>query len=444
MEESPDPYSFLGTLINTGFADISPDALAGLGAMLLLLFFSAMVSGSEIAYFSLTHNHIDGLRKRHKAMDRKILSLLERPNLLLATILIANNVVNISIIILSTLVFRALFDLDINPVLAFILQVALVSFLLLLFAEVLPKVYASRHPLRFSSLMAGPLLILRKLFKPLSSLLVKSTRLIDKRMERKRPHLSMSELSHALEITSDESTTEEDKRLLRGIVQFGNTYVREIMKSRVDVVAVEVGTPFKELIGIIKEAGYSRIPVYRDKFDNVEGILYIKDLLPYLEKEDSFAWQNMLRSAFFVPESKRISDLLKEFQEKKIHLAIVVDEYGGTSGLVTLEDILEEIVGEINDEFDMEEAIYSKLDSNTYVFEGKTLLKDFCKIIGADDDLFNDVKGEADTLAGLILEIKQEIPYRGDKINHGPFKFEIEAADKRRIKRIKVKITPAV
>jgi len=440
LEESPESYSNLAASLNTLILNFSFDALLGLGAIFLLLFVSAMVSGSEIAFFSLTHHDIDGFRKRQKTIDRKILALLERPNRLLATILIANNVINIAIIILSTIVFRAFFEMQLHPVLAFILQVALITFLILLFAEVLPKVYASRHPKRFSAFMAGPLLVLRKFFQPLSALLVKTTRIIDKRMEKKRPNLSMNELSHALEITTDESTTEEDKNLLRGIVRFGNTYVREIMKSRVDVVAVEYGTPFDTLILTIQEAGYSRIPVYRDNFDNVEGILYIKDLLPHLDKGSNYQWQKLLRNAFFVPESKRINDLLKEFQEKKIHMAIVVDEYGGTSGLVTLEDILEEIVGEINDEFDMEEAIYSKLDTNTFVFEGKTLLKDFCKITGTEDGVFNEIKGEADTLAGLILEIKQEIPYKGAKITYKQFVFEIESVDKRRIKRIKVKL----
>ncbi len=440
MEDSPDAFSCFITLIYTGTPTVSAETFFGLGAMLLLLFFSAMVSGSEIAFFSLTHNHLEHFKKQKSHSDKKILALLERPNHLLATILIANNVINIAIIVLSTLVFRSFYEMAIHPVVAFILQVALVTFLILLFAEVLPKVYASRYPERFSATMSGPLLVLRKIFQPLSALLVKTTRIIDRRMDKKRPNLSMDELSHALEITVDDSTDEEDKKLLRGIVRFGNTYVREIMKSRVDVIAVEYKTPFQELIRVIQNAGYSRIPVYRDSFDNVAGILYIKDLLPHLEKEKDFEWQSLLRDAFFVPESKRINELLKEFQEKKIHLAIVVDEYGGTSGLVSLEDILEEIVGEINDEFDMEEAIYSKIDQNTFVFEGKTLLKDFCKIVGADDDVFNEVRGEADTLAGLILEIKQEIPYQGDKIRFKDFEFEIEGVDKRRIKRIKVNV----
>ncbi len=440
MEESPDPYLFLTAHLITMLSSISPDVLYGLGTMILMLFLSAMISGSEIAYFSLTHHHIARIRKQKHAVDKKILALLERPNSLLATILISNNVLNIAIIILSTFVFSAIFASNLHPIVQFLIQVAAVTFIILLFAEILPKVYAARFPVRFSKVMASPLLLLRHLLFPLSSLLVKTTRIIDKRMEKKRPNLSMNELSHALEITSDETTSEEDKKLLRGIVRFGNIYVREIMKSRVDVVAVEKETPFKELIKIIREAGYSRIPVYRDNFDNVEGILYIKDLLPHLDKEDDFKWQDLLRNAFFVPESKRINDLLKEFQEKKIHMAIVVDEYGGTAGLVTLEDILEEIVGEINDEFDMEEAIYSKVDDTTFVFEGKTLLKDFCKITGTEDDIFDEIRGEADTLAGLILEIKQEIPFKGAKIKYHLFEFEIEAVDNRRIKRIKVKI----
>ncbi len=440
LEDSSGSYSCLTTPWFLLFSQSSPDAFWGLALVLVLLFASAMISGSEIAFFSLSHRHLEEVKKRHKPKDKQILSLLERPNRLLATILIANNVINIAIIILSTLVFSALFPTGMHPALEFLLQVVAITFMILLFAEVLPKVYASQHSMQFAQLMASPLIFLRKIFSPLSGLLVKTTRIIDKRMEKKRPKLSMNELSHALEITTDETTTEEDKNLLRGIVRFGNTYVREIMKSRVDVVAVEYNTPFAQLIEVIQEAGYSRIPVYKDSFDQVEGILYIKDLLPHLESEKDFQWQKMIRKGFFVPESKRISDLLKEFQEKKIHMAIVVDEYGGTSGLITLEDILEEIVGEINDEFDMEEANYSKVDNNTYVFEGKTLLKDFCKITGLEDKVFYKVRGEADTLAGLILEIKQEIPFKGAKIRFDRFEFEVEGVDKRRIKRIKVKI----
>lgn len=442
MEDSPEPYSHFVSPLLAAVQQIPVDALIGIGAVVILLLLSALVSGSEVAFFSLTHNQIEQIRKLKNARDKQVLSLLERPKRLLATILIANNIINIAVIIISSFVFRTLFDFSQHPILGFLVQVILITFLILLFAEILPKIYASKVPLKFSAFMAAPILGVRRMFYPLSTLLVKSTNAIDKRMAKKRPNISMDELSHALDITTDSTTTDEEKSLLRGIVSFGDVFAREIMKSRVDVVAVEVNTPFPELIETILEAGYSRIPVFRESFDNVEGILYIKDLLPYLEKGDDFKWQELLRNCFFVPESKKINDLLKEFQEKKIHLAIVVDEYGGTSGIVTLEDILEEIVGEINDEFDIEEAIYSKVDASTFVFEGKTLLKDFCRITKTDYSLFAEIKGEADTLAGLLLEIKKELPARGEKIWFKEFEFEVEGVDHRRIKRIKVKVHP--
>jgi gliding motility-associated protein GldE len=442
LEDSPEPFSCFVPPLLTAIQSIPSEALIGLAVILVLLFFSALVSGSEVAFFSLSHSQIEQVRKLRNPSDKHVLNLLERPKRLLATILIANNVINIAVIVLSAFVFSILFDFSDRPVIGFLIQVALITFLILLFAEILPKIYASQHPLRFSALMASPLLVLRRGFSPLSTLLVRSTTAIDRRMAKKRPNISMNELSHALEITTDQGTTDEEKNILRGIVSFSNVYAREIMKSRVDVVAVDITTPFPRLLEVILEAGYSRIPVYRESFDDIEGILYIKDLLPYLEKGAGFKWQTMLRNAFFVPESKKINDLLKEFQEKKIHLAIVVDEYGGTSGIVTLEDILEEIVGEINDEFDIEEAIYSRLDASTFVFEGKTLLKDFCRITGTDYASFAEVKGEADTLAGLILEIKRELPFRGEKIGFKNFEFEIEGVDNRRIKRIKVRVRP--
>ncbi len=440
MEDSPEPYSYLVFPVLSAINSFSAEAFMGLASMVVLLFLSALVSGSEVAFFSLNHSQIDDIKRIKKSQGTKILMLLEKPKRLLATILIANNVINIAFILLSTFVFNALFDFSYHPILGFLIQVVIVTFLILLFAEILPKIIAAQNPLRFASMMAPSISILVSAFNPLSSLLVKSTNMIDKRMSKKRPNISMNDLSHALEITSDTSTNEDDKNILKGIVSFGNVNAREIMRSRVDVVAVDIATPFQELIAIILDAGYSRIPVYRESFDNVEGILYIKDLLPYLEKEPDYQWQTLLRSCFFVPESKKINDLLKEFQEKKIHMAIVVDEYGGTSGIITLEDILEEIVGEINDEFDTEEAIYSRLDALNYVFEGKTLLKDFCKITGTDYSLFSEVKGEADTLAGLILEIRQELPFKGEKLKFKNFEFEIEGVDNRRIKRVKVRL----
>ncbi len=434
MEDLPDPYSGLLSFINP----LPFESLMGILIMFGLLFISALVSGSEVAFFSLSHHQIEGLKKGKQPVHKVILDLLDKPKRLLATILITNNVVNIGIIVLSTFVFQAWLNYEQYPILGFLVQIVLVTFVILLFAEVLPKVYASHHPQKFAALMASPMMLLRRLFYPLSSLLVHSTRAIDHRLDHNRPDISMDELSHVLEITSDEETTQEDKNILRGIVRYGDIEAREIMQPRMDVVSVEMNTPFAQLLQIITDAGYSRIPVFRENFDNVEGILYIKDLLPYLDKEEDFHWQNLVRNCFFVPENKKINDLLKEFQEKKIHLAVVVDEYGGTSGIVTLEDILEEIVGEINDEFDIEETSYTRINDHTYIFEGKTQLQDFCKITEMDYELFEEVKGESDTLAGLILEIKHDLPHKGEIIKFMDLEFEVESVDKRRIKKIKV------
>ncbi len=440
MEDSPDSYySILATIPN--FINQFPtDALIGLFIIIILLLMSALISGSEIAFFSLDHSLITKLQKRQSRASYLVLKLIKRPKYLLATILISNNMINIAVIILSSFVLTKIFDFSNSPVMGFVIQVILVTFLLLLFAEVLPKLYAKQYATKFACFMATPLFLLKGIFYPFSSVLVKATNLIDNKLERKRPNISMNELSHALDMTSDTNETEDNKKILKGIVQFGNIYAREIMKSRVDVVAVDIGTPFRQLVDLIIDAGYSRIPVYKDSFDNIEGILYIKDLLPYLEEDDDFHWQKLIRNSFFVPESKKINDLLKEFQEKKIHLAVVVDEYGGTSGIITLEDIMEEIVGEIKDEFDFEEPIFSKIDKNTFVFEGKTLLKDFCKITDTDYHIFDSIKGEADTLAGLILEIKQDLPLKGDKLDYDVFEFEVAAVDKKRIQQVKVRI----
>ncbi len=444
MEGSSDLFLFCLPGLISFIHGLSPGIFIGFVLILLLLLFSAMVSGSEVAFFSLKARQVDALRKKGTLNSKRLIALLERPKRLLATILIANNFLNIAIIILSAFVSRQLFDLfdvSLHPVLGFILQVIVITFIILLFAEVLPKIYAAQYPMRFAGFMTAPLVFCRKLFYPFSSLLVKSTSFIDKKMAKKNQKISMEELSHALEIASDEKTSEDDKKILEGIVQFSSIYAREIMRPRLDVVAVELSVPFNELLKTIAAAGYSRIPVYKDNFDNVTGILYIKDLLPFLDKKNkNFEWQKLIRNCFFVPESKKISELLKEFQEKKIHLAVVVDEYGGTSGIITLEDIIEEIVGEITDEFDVEETIFSKIDDSNYVFEGKTLLNDFCKITGIKYENFDDVKGDADTLAGLILEIKKELPYHGEKINFKNMEFLIDAVDRRRIKRIKVKI----
>jgi len=324
--------------------------------------------------------------------------------------------------------------------LGFLFEVIVVTAMILFLGEIVPKVYSTQNPKSFARFMARPLIILMRLFYPVSSLLVRSTDFIDRRIGNKSPLLTMDDLSEAVDIASGESTTDDEKKILKGIVKFSDLEVKEIMKSRMDVTAIDIRASYKEVISTILESGFSRIPVFSDSFDNIEGILYIKDLLPYLSEDDSFKWQDLIRQAYFIPENKRINDLLQEFQEKKIHLAIVVDEYGGTSGIVTMEDILEEIVGEISDEFDTEsdELPYKKIDDHTYVFDGKISLNDLCKIYNIDDRIFEEVKGDADSLAGLILEILGKLPSKGELISFRRFSFYIENADKRRIISVKV------
>lgn len=412
--------------------------------MLILLCCSALISASEVAFFSLTSKELDIIRQSTSMTGKIALQLLEKPKRLLATILIANNFVNVGIVIISTVISHEFLKYFNNPALEFVVQVFFVTFLILLLGEVIPKVYATSHPVRTASLMAYPLLILRTVFKPLSELLVYSTSIIDKRIKQKGHAISVDELSHALELTESGQTSESEKKILHGIVKFGNTDVKQIMKPRVSVLAFELHTDYKTLLKKIVESGFSRVPVYHDTFDNISGVLYIKDLLQYIDEGENFEWQKLLRSAFFVPENKKIDDLLKEFQEKKIHLAIVIDEYGGTSGIVTLEDILEEIVGDISDEFDEEDLVYSKLDDNNYVFEGKTALNDLYRVLKIEGEEFEKQKGESDTLAGFILELAGKIPERGTEIKFHNYIFKVESVDKRRIKSIKVSILPEV
>jgi gliding motility-associated protein GldE len=416
----------------------------GILAIIVLLFCSALVSGAEVAFFSIGPAQQYQLKQNEFRADSIVLILLDMPKRLLATLLISNNFFNVAIVILSTYVTTTLIDFKQTSYwLAFLIQVVVVTSLILLFGEIMPKVYATRNNLRFARFLAGPLQVAIKVFYPLSSILVSSTSFIDKRLRRKAYNVSISELSDALELTSDENTPEDEKKILQGIVKFGDIEVKEIMKSRVDVTAVEINTGFLELLNIIVDAGFSRIPVYEDSFDQVKGILYIKDLLPHIQEGNHFDWKELLRDAFFVPENKKINDLLKEFQEKKIHLAIVVDEFGGTSGIVTLEDIIEEIVGEISDEHDepVGDFNYSKLDEFNYIFEGKTSLNDFYKILELDASIFDEVRGDADSLAGLILELMEKMPERGEKITYGHFTFTVKAVDNRRIKRVLVTLS---
>lgn len=402
--------------------------------MVLLLFCSALISGSEVALFSLSPQQISGIEAEENQKNRRLLKLLRMPEELLATILIGNNFVNVGIVILSSFITNSIVDFSNAPTIGFLVQVVIITFLLLLFGEIIPKVYATQTSVKFSKFMAFPLYYMEKIFRPMSAILIKSTSIVNKRISKKQ-NISMGDLSQALELTADEIT--EEMEILEGIVNFGNINVVEIMKSRVDVVAIDVKTGFGKLKSILIDSGYSRIPVYDETFDNVRGILYVKDLLPHHHKPNTFRWQSIIRPPFYVPETKKINDLLEEFQTQKNHMAIVVDEYGGTSGIITMEDILEEIIGDITDESDEEKETYTLEKDGTYLFEGKTLLNDFFKITELDSDLFENIKGDADTLAGLLLEMKGEIPQKKEEFEYQDFRFIVEAVDNRRIKKIR-------
>ena len=410
--------------------------------LLILLLFSGLISGSEVAFFSLNPSEKEELNNSDTKEHERVNQLLAYPKKLLATILISNNFINVAIIIISTYALNNTFDFSTIPLWAgLLIQVAGITFVLLLFGEVIPKVYATKHALSLAKTMSQPIMLLKKFFKPISSLLIYSTGIIDKKVKKKGLDVSVEELSEALDLTEGIPENKDEHRILKGIVKFGETSVKQVMKARVDVISIEKETSFSDVIKTILECGHSRIPIYEESFDKIIGLLYIKDLLPHIQNVENFDWNSLIRDPFFVPENKKLDDLLKEFQEMKIHLAIVVDEYGGTSGIITLEDVLEEIVGEISDEFDADEISYSKLDDQTYIFEGKTGLNDLCKIIELDDDsIFDEVRKDADTLAGLVIEIAGKIPLKNEKVTHKHFTFIVEAADKRRVKRVKLLI----
>ncbi len=411
--------------------------LTGIIIVVVLLFCSAMISGSEVAFFSLGPRHLNEIKDRFTRKEQLVLAHLEKPERLLANILISNNFINVGIVIIASFVTGNLFDFSATPTLGFLIQVIVITFLLLLFGEIIPKVYANRFAAQFARRMAIPLRLLERLFQPLIYILVRSTGLVNRRLARRRQNISMDDLSEALDLTT--GVVKDEKEMLEGIVRFSNLEVSEIMMPRTDVTAVEIQTELQQLIKVIIESGFSRIPVYEKTSDNLKGILYVKDLLPYLnlDKQNGFQWQELIREPFYVPETKKINDLLKEFQERKIHLAIVVDEYGGTEGIVTMEDILEEVVGEITDESDDAEQFYRRIDSRTTVFDGKTLLNDFFKITELDDMLFDDVRGDAETVAGLILELKGGFPRVNDIITCKNVEFTVLEMDKRRIKEVK-------
>lgn len=406
----------------------------------LLLLVSGFASGSEISYFSLSPNDLAELDTEHSSVDRNIVALREDSERTLATILIANNFVNVTIIMLCNYVFTSLVKFN-APWMEFVCITVILTFLLLLFGEIMPKVMGRQNPLAFCRRTTSGVLFMRKLFWPLENILLRSGSIAEKVVQAESRQLSVDDLEQALELTNKEELLGE-QQMLQGIIRFGDETAKEVMTSRQDIVDLNITCSYDDVLKCIVENNYSRIPVYQDNDDNIRGVLYTKDLLPHLGKSSNFRWQSLIRPPYFVPETKKIDDLLREFQENKVHIAIVVDEFGGTSGLVTLEDILEEIVGEINDEYDEEEHTYTKLNYNTFVFEGKTLLSDFVKILQVDDDEFEDISGDADTLAGLLLEIKGDFPSMHEKIDYKHYTFEVIGIEERRLSRVKVVVHP--
>ncbi len=439
----PDPLpGLLSIFINSFYKGFTVEAGISILALIVLITGSAMVSGSETAFFSMTPGDLDKLRNRNSKTDMLILKLRDIPKKLLATILISNNFINVAIVILSTYITSQLFYLNQSPVITFVIQVVVVTSIILIFGEIVPKILANKQPVKVAAMMASTLKFLVVLFNPLSSILVNSTSVIDKKLGKKGHNISMSDLSEAIDIAVADENDDEEKSILKGIATFGEKEASEIMRSRVNVTAIDLDLSFEEVIKVVLESGFSRIPVYKENFDHVQGLLYIKDLLPHLNKKSAVKWQKLIRPAFFVPENKKINDLLQEFREKKIHLAIVVDEYGGTSGIITLEDIIEEIVGEIHDEYDKEDAPfhYEKISENVYLFDAKTPLNDLCKMLEIESDIFDEVKGESDSLGGLLLEIEGKIPIKGSIITFDRFSFEVVDADERKLNKIKVVI----
>lgn len=430
----PDPIiSLLYFMVSTGAA-----LAIKITFLILLLTSSALVSGAEVAFFGLSQTDVKDIDESKTTRGNIIVKLLERPKKLLATILVANNAINIGIVLLFSIIGDTLFAKVELQWVRFLLEVVVATFLILMFGEILPKVYANRNRSAFAHLMAYPLRVLDFLFSPLSLPMRSGTIFLHTKLGRQKSSLSVDHLSQALELTSEGDTTKEEQKILQGIVSFGNTDTKQVMRPRIDIFALSEAMKFLEVLEEIKKNGYSRIPVFSENMDNVLGVLYVKDLLPYIDRK-TLNWMDLIREPYFVPENKKLDDLLLEFQEKKNHLAIVVDEYGGTSGIVTLEDIIEEIVGDISDEFDDEDLIFSKLDDFNFVFEGKTTLKDFYRVVKIEDETeFEQQKGESETIAGFVLEIAGSFPKKGERIGFNDYRFVVESLDKKRLKQIKV------
>ncbi|MCI9846612.1 gliding motility-associated protein GldE [Flavobacterium pectinovorum] len=421
------------------FASADTDLIIGFAGIFILLFLSAIVSGAEVAFFSLTQKDIEDTLQENNPKGKIISNLLEKPKKLLATLLVANNFLNIGVVVLFSFIGKNIFEEVSSALLKFILEVIVVTFLILLFGEVLPKVYASRNNIKFAKRVVYPVAFLNKLLSPISLPMRSVTLYLHNKLGKQKTNFSVDQLSQALELTDSEGTSTEEQKILEGIVSFGNTDTKQVMSPRIDVFALEISESFEAIYPKIIEKGFSRIPIYRDNIDQIEGVLFVKDLLPHIDKVE-FDWTTLIREAFFVPENKKLDNLLKDFQGLKSHLAIVVDEYGGTSGLVSLEDVIEEIVGDISDEFDDEHLNFSQIDEKNFLFEGKINLKDFYRIVDVDEDVFEVRKGEAETLAGFILEILGNFPKKDQKVAFENCIFTIEAVDKKRVKQIKVTI----
>jgi gliding motility-associated protein GldE len=428
----PEPSLFFLTILDTNL-------IIGFVAIFILLFLSAIVSGAEVAFFSLSVKDIEDALQENSSKGKIISELLDKPKKLLATLLVANNFINIGVVILFSFLSRNIFTNIDSPLLKFILEVITVTFLILFFGEVLPKVYASRNNVKFAKRVVYPIAFLDKLLSPVSLPMRAVTLYLHNKLGKQKTSFSVDQLSQALELTDSEGTSSEEQKILEGIVSFGNTDTKQVMSPRIDIFALEISESFEAIYPKIIEKGFSRIPVYRDNIDQIEGVLFVKDLLPHIDKVE-FDWTTLIREAFFVPENKKLDNLLKDFQNLKSHLAIVVDEYGGTSGLVSLEDVIEEIVGDISDEFDDEYLNFSQIDDKNYLFEGKINMKDFYRIIDVNEDIFESHKGEAETLAGFILEILGNFPKKDQKIVFENCVFTIETVDKKRVKQIKVTI----
>ncbi|PRY89679.1 gliding motility-associated protein GldE [Mongoliibacter ruber] len=432
-----DPYPSIMLLAEIASVSASYIFINALIFVFLLLA-SGLVSGSEVAFFSLTSEDLATIQDKDDARASRAISLIESPKNLLSTVLILNNLINIGMVTLTTFVAWTIFGFNATGIIVILVQTVGITFAIVFFGEIVPKVYATKANIEFSLMMAPYIYFFSLLLKPLTFLLLSISNIIEKRIQRKGYSLSVDELNQALELTT-EHTTDEEKDILKGIVNFGTLSVKQVMRSRMDITAIDMEMDFHELMDKINKSGYSRIPVYSETIDHIEGILYIKDLLPHIDHDEDFQWQSLVRKGFFIPENKKVDSLLKDFQQKRVHMAIVVDEYGGTSGLVTLEDLIEEIIGEINDEFDDAEDFYFKeIDPNTFVFEGKVSLNDFCKKLEIDPQEFDEVKGESESLGGLLLELNSSFPKNGSKIRFEKYEFTVLAVDARRIKKVKV------